>query len=1066
MKKRKIFQMIRDMKIRTKLLLVYAVLLVITVTFGSLAVYLVVRGNIRQSMENELVNTTEALRNMVRAAATTAVKTHLRGIAEERLHDIEDMYSLVAEEKLTKAEARTRISKMLLADVIGKTGYIFVWDVSRAPESIPLVVHPYIQGEDVAYVDFVQKAARLKKGYIEYDWKNPHEIDTRKKSMYIVYFEPWDWVLAAASYREEFLDLVDIADFQDFIAPMKFAESGYSFIFDTRGNSVFHPFASGNVYDANDSNGHYFVREMCEKRNGIITYSLQNPGDDRPRRKLTAYRYIPEYEWIVASSSYLDEIYAPLKKLTSIILMTALLSVVIMLPIMLWVSSLLTRQLTRLVKGFAKGSSGDLSVRIVPRTMDEIGQLTRYFNAFMGKLEEYHISLRNEMNEKTKTAARLETFGKFAQAAGQGFFMTDLDGRVTYANPAMCVITGCDTTEELVGKNILDFYENIFNDILHNEIRPVLKRKSTWSGELELKTHRGRKIDVIQNIFLIRDNLGKARLFATVLTDITERKRTENIIKGQKERIQEQYVQLANRNQELVSTHKRLLESNLALSREKELIAITLRSIADGVITTDAKGHVTLMNHTAEIITGVKADNIAGSNVKELLKLVSEKDGLVLENPAIKALKAGAVGNPGVDALIIDEEGSPKYVVATAAPVYDADKTLSGAVLVVRDVTERRKMEKELIKTMKIESLGVFAGGLAHDFNNLLMAVMGNISMATRLAKDDEKLTGLLNDALNASLSARELTQQLLTFSRGGEPVVSVESLGELVVRATDFIMSGSNIQVTYNIPDNLWNGMVDRGQFNQVIYNIVLNARQAMVGGGTLTCVARNFTYGEGAFPIKAGHYIRIDIIDNGPGMPSEVFKNIFDPFFSTKENGSGLGLAIAFSIVQKHGGHIFVESTPGKGSMFSIYLPASMEKAAPEASESVTDSFGKGRILVMDDDRTVADIAMLMLDHLGFEADWAKNGAEALERYAAAMDKGRPYRAVIMDLTIPGGMGGLEAVKALKAHDPAAIAFVSSGYSNDPVIADYHDHGFDDVLSKPYLYEDLARVLRRHLI
>jgi signal transduction histidine kinase len=463
MKNRKIFQMIRDLKIRTKLLLVYAVLLVITVTFGSLAVYLVVRGNIRQSVENELVNTTEALRNMVRAAATTAVKTHLRGIAEERLHDIEHMYLLVEEHKFTEAEARARISKMLRADVIGKTGYIFVWDVSRAPESIPLVVHPYIQGEDVAYVDFVQEAARLKNGYIEYDWKNPHEIDARKKSMHIAYFEPWDWVLAAASYREEFLDLVDINDFKDFIAPLKFAESGYSFILDINGNTVLHPFASGNFYDAKDGSGRYFIQEMCEKRNGIITYSLQNPGDGMPRRKLTVYRYIPEYEWIVASSSYLDEIYAPLKKLGFIILATALLSMAIMLPLMLWVSSLLTRQLTRLVKGFARGSSGDLSVRIEPGTTDEIGQLTRYFNAFMEELEKYHTSLRIEMNEKTRTAARLETFGKFAQAAGQGFFMTDLDGRITYANPAMSVITGWSAPEELIGKSIFDFMRTVSN---------------------------------------------------------------------------------------------------------------------------------------------------------------------------------------------------------------------------------------------------------------------------------------------------------------------------------------------------------------------------------------------------------------------------------------------------------------------------------------------------------------------------------------------------------------------------------------------------------------------------
>jgi len=1039
MKNKKKFQFFRDLKIRTKLLLVYAVLFFVTVTTGSLAVYLVVKDNIEQSMENELANTTDALKNMVRAAATTAVKTHLRGIAEAGRKDVHYFYSQYKTGEMTES-------------------------VSRAPASVPLAVHPYIQGEDVAYVDFVQEGARLKEGYIEYDWKNPHETAARKKSMHLAYFEPWQWVIAAASYREEFLDLVDVTDFTGFVAPLKFGESGYSFMFDIDGNSVIHPTENGNFYDYKDSSGHYFIREMCENKNGIITYSWQNPGDAAPRKKLTVYRYIHEYDWIVASSSYYDELYAPLRKLSGIIAITAILSILIVLPLMFWLSSLLSRQLNNLVKGFARGSAGDLSVRIVPKTTDEIGQLTSYFNAFMEKLEEYHISLRNEVNEKVKTASRLEVFGKFAQAAGQGFFMTDLDGRITYANPAMCDITGCAAPEELIGRNIFDYYENVFKDILDKQIRPVLKRKNTWMGELVFKTDDGRKIDIIQNVFLIRDNHFKARLFATVITDITERKRIESIIQSQKERIQDQYTELETRNLELVDTHKRLMESNLALSREKELLATTLRSIADGVMTTDPDGRVTLINHTAEIIVGVKAADAVGKSVSELLKLVNEKDGTVFENPVITAIKTGTVASPVNDSMILDGEGTPKYIVAAAAPIHDAEQTLSGAVLVLRDVTERRKMEKELIKSMKIESLGIFAGGLAHDFNNLLMAVMGNISLASRIS-DDEKMLSILNDALNASLSARELTQQLLTFSKGGEPVLSVESLGDLVMRATDFIMSGSDIQVTCDIPEDLWSGMVDRGQFNQVIYNIVLNARQAMDDGGTLSCRAGNYSYAGGELPMEAGKYVRIDISDTGPGVPPEIFKNIFDPFFTTKENGSGLGLAIAFSIVQKHGGHISLESIAGRGCTFSIYMPASTKKAVTAAVEPVADGFGQGRILVMDDDRTVADIAMLMLEHLGFEADWAKDGEEALKRYSGAMEKEAPYRAVIMDLTIPGGMGGLDAVKRLKTRDPAAMVFVSSGYSNDPVIADYREYGFDGVLNKPYLYEDLAKLLRRHL-
>ena len=1066
MKKRKTLQVFRDLKIRTKLLLVYTVLFLATVTAGSLAVYMVVRGNIEQSMKNELANTTDALRNMVRAAVTTAVRTHLRGIAEGGLKDVQYYYNLYEAGELSESEAKDLAGIRLLVDVIGKTGYIFVWDVVRAPESIPLAVHPFIQGEDVAYVDFVQEGAGLKDGYIEYDWKNPHDIEARKKSMYLAYFEPWNWVIAAASYREEFLYLVNIGDFQDFITPLKFGETGYSFIIDTYGNIIHHPQIYGNLNEFPDIDGLNFVREMREKKDGIIDYVWKNPGEAAPRKKLTVYRYIPEYDWIVASSSYYDEFFVPLRKLSVVILMIATLLILVMLPLTFWLSSLMTRQLNKLVNGFARGTSGELSVRITPRSDDEIGELTRYFNAFMEKLEMYNAYLRKEMKEKVKTAARLEIFGKFAQASGQGFVMTDMDGYITYANPAMCGIIGCQSPKDLVGNNIFNYYESSFRDTLDKKIRPVIKEKNTWVGELALVTGDGGKIDVIQNVFLIRDNQGKAQLFATVITDITGRKQTEKIIQGQKERIQEQYAELKTRNLELVNTHKQLVEANLALSREKELLSTTLRSIADGVVTTDGQGRVTMMNQTAESILKVAAGNAVGKPVIKLFDLIDESDGTIIDNPAITAMEKGTIASPRADSILIDAEGKPKHVFATAAPIYDMEKTLSGAVLVLRDVTVRRNMEKELAKAMKIESLGIFAGGIAHDFNNLLMSIMGSISLANRLAKKDDTLSSILNDALNASLSARELTQQLLTFSKGGEPVVTIEPLGELLIRATDFIMSGSDILVTYDIPEDIWSGMIDRGQFNQVIYNITLNARQAMSGGGTLVCAARNCPHFGDGLPMAEGNYVRIDITDSGPGVPAEISKNIFDPFFSTKEGGNGLGLAIAFSIVQKHGGHIALASVPGKGATFSIFIPATTEKPLEAEAEAVVDGFGKGKILVMDDDRTVADIAMLMLKHLGFEADWAGDGAEALERYAAAMEAGEPYRAVIMDLTVPGGIGGLEAVRLLKERDPSAVAFVSSGYSNDPVMADYRDYGFDGVLSKPYLYEDLARILHRHLV
>ena len=1065
MKKLTIPVIFSNLNIRTKLLLVYAALFFITVTAGSLAVYLVAKGNIEQGVNQELENTTIAMRNMVRIAATTAIRTHLHGIASERLREVRHFHSLYKKGEFSEAEAKERAGKVLLREKIGKTGYIFVWDIRRAPVSIPLAVHPYIQDRDVADVDFVQAGAKLKNGFIEYDWKNPHEKEPRKKSMYLAYFAPWHWVIAAASYREEFLEQVNINDFRDLISPMKFGKSGYAFVIDISGTVILHPKLSGNFYDVRDADGKFFVREMCEKKNGTIIYSWKNPDDSSPRKKLTVFRYIPEYNWIVASSSYYDEFLKPLHELRNIILITALTVILFLFPLTIWLSSLITHQLTTLVKGFADGSSGNLSVRIKTDSRDEIGVLTGYFNSFMEKLETYNSSLHNEILEKDKTAEQLEIFRKFAEASGQGFFMTDMQGIITYVNPAMCSIIGYKSPDDLLGSNIFSYFESDFNDRLFSEIFPALKQYDTWMGELVIKTAQGGIIDVIQNVFLIRDNSGHSQLFATVITDITERKQSENIIHAQNERIQDQLIEMEIINQELVKTHERLVETNIDLSREKELLATTLRSIADGVITTNRDGHITLMNHTAETITGVVMDDVSGKHITTILELINEKNGEVYINPVTEALETGKISTPRGDPVLIDDKGSIKYVLATAAPIFDMDRTLAGAVLVIRDDTERHTMEKELVKSMKIESLGIFAGGLAHDFNNLLTSIMGNISLAGHLAKDDDKLSAILNDALNASLSARELTQQLLTFSRGGEPVISVESLGELLVRAIDFIMSGSGVRVLYDIPDDLWNVMIDRGQINQVVYNIALNARQAMPFSGVFSCMARNFEFSTGELPLVDGDYVKIDFADNGPGIPAEIIKNIFDPFFSTREKGSGLGLAIAYSVMHKHGGHISLESRLGAGSTFTIYIPASMENLTISPDKPIVKDFGKGRILLMDDDKAVADIAVRMLNHLGFEADWARDGAEALKLYSMADENGHPYRAVIMDLTVPGGMGGREAVGLLRENYPSAIVFVSSGYSNDPVMASYSEYGFDGVLSKPYLFEDLSEILLRHL-
>ncbi len=381
----------------------------------------------------------------------------------------------------------------------------------------------------------------------------------------------------------------------------------------------------------------------------------------------------------------------------------------------------------------------------------------------------------------------------------------------------------------------------------------------------------------------------------------------------------------------------------------------------------------------------------------------------------------------------------------------------------IRDISERKKMAEELLKAQKLESLGVLAGGIAHDFNNLLTGIMGYIDLVQKSSVPGDKIQGWLESAKKASSRAQNLTQQLLTFSRGGEPVKRLVQIKELLEESTRFVMSGSNVRCEYHLPENLWVVDADRGQIGQVVQNITLNGVQAMPEGGTFTVSAENFIVDKSStLPLENGEYVMMLFTDNGAGIANEDIERIFDPYFSTKNTGNGLGLTICHSIISKHKGYITVESEPGAGSRFIIYLPAVKEASeAKTFSEKTGEKRGVGKILVMDDEEHVRGIVGEMLRYLGYSPDFAEDGSKALDLYRKAMDAGAPYDVVIMDLTIPGGMGGRETIKKLLRVDPAVKAVVSSGYSNDPVMAEHQMYGFKGVVTKPFDTEQLSTIL-----
>ncbi|HFE65231.1 MAG TPA: PAS domain S-box protein [Caldithrix sp.] len=498
------------------------------------------------------------------------------------------------------------------------------------------------------------------------------------------------------------------------------------------------------------------------------------------------------------------------------------------------------------------------------------------------------------------------------------------------------------------------------------------------------------------------------------------------------------------------------------LEQEKERLAVTLRSIGDGVITTDTDGRVVLLNRVAEELCGWLQQESVGKPLSEILKIKDGKTGQVGVHPVVDVLKTGEIFQSTGQHTLIARNRSERFIWLSAAPIRTRDNQIIGLVLVLRDITEIKKMEQELLKAQKIESVGILAGGIAHDFNNILSAILGNVSLAKIYAESDEKISKRLTEAEKATMRAKDLTQQLLTFSKGGAPVKETTSITEIIRESVDFTLRGSSVDCKYSFPENLWAVEVDTGQMSQVIQNLVINAQQAMPEGGIIEIGVQNESLKKNSgIPLPTGKYIKISISDHGVGISAEHLSRIFDPYFTTKHQGNGLGLATAYSIIKKHNGHIYADSVMGKGSTFTIYLPAKAVKIAHRQWENNSIKKGKGKILIVDDEEAVREIVSQILNDLGYTVTTATSGEEAIRIYSEEFNQSKPFNLVIMDLTLPGGIGGTTAIQKIHDLDPDVKAVVASGYSSDPVMAHFADYGFAGCIKKPFTVKEISSVV-----
>jgi len=519
---------------------------------------------------------------------------------------------------------------------------------------------------------------------------------------------------------------------------------------------------------------------------------------------------------------------------------------------------------------------------------------------------------------------------------------------------------------------------------------------------------------------------------------------------------------------------RQIRQAREALQESEEKYRAIFNSIRDLVYEISLDHRIASVNLAFEKLTGWAAEHWIGRKTVELIHPEDRRLAIKM----FQAFKSEMKVNP-VELRILTRSGEYRTIECMPAPLVRKGK-LIGILSVGRDVTERKQMETAMLRAEKLRSTGILAGGLAHDFNNLLSVIMGNIELAKGEIHPDTQACINLKQAEKACLNAQELTKQLITFSKGGDPVKKTGSMGDLVKETANLALSGTNMKCEFLVHPDLMPVEFDEGQMKHAINNILVNASESMPNGGTISIEAENLTID--AEPVAEnvtlfpGKYVKLSIRDRGVGISEENLCRIFDPYFSTKEmgpqKGMGLGLATAYSIVTKHGGQITVESELGVGTTFAVYLPAfeagsrdSDFEGQPEPCGAENDLTRKGKILVMDDEEMIRSLSEMMLDRLGYDCETVKNGPEAVERYKAAMDSGKPFTAVILDLTIKGGVGGKQVIKQLQEMDPDVRAVVSSGYANDPVAAEYEKYGFCGFLNKPYIIEDLLQLLKKVL-
>jgi len=784
----------------------------------------------------------------------------------------------------------------------------------------------------------------------------------------------------------------------------KIGKSGYIYIIDKTRMLILHP-----------DGERMLKRDIPEGANKLLDLAIggfEGVGETVNSRgipMLLSLRQIKGTGWILGAQQPKNEAFAPIREaftrsvlsVISVALISALIGIIAIRRI--------TDPILKLREATLKlGEATFDEKREEIKTKDEIGDLYRTFHEISLNLNRTMSGLRTARREWELT------FDSIPDAV----FIVDKESKIRRLNLAAAKLIKMKFTE-IIGRPC---YE-----VIHKKNTPLCPHQEFLNLE---QTTREEIEDTEQSAFFeiittpLTDEDGNIVGSVHIVADITVRKMAE----------------------------KALIESE---QKYREIVENSM----DMILTCDLKGTYTSCNRAMEEITGYSRDEIIGTNYKAFFDKERAREIYKTLNKLYEAeipLKESTYEILTKDKRKLTIKGNMSLIIKNGEK--------KGFLGILRDVTEQQKLEFQMIRAEKLEALGILAGGIAHDFNNILTAIMGYLNLAKLYPEDSETIKSYISKGETAVLSATGLTRQLLTFSRGGEPFRETVYIKPVIEEAASMALgksSSTNYDAYYE--ENIKPVNADRGQILQVLTNLLINARQAMPGGGTIAVTVKNRVINSrnGIGSLPEGDYVSVSVGDEGVGIPQNNLRKIFDPFYTTKQEGSGLGLATSHSIITRHGGHIEVESRPGEGAVFTFYLPAAKE--APKEPEAKKDTItsGTGRILLMDDEASIRDLGSQILKKAGYEVDTAEDGEKAIELYVEARGAGRPYGAVVFDLTIPGGLGGIDAMKALKEIDPGIKGIAISGYSQDPVMSNPEQFGFSAALQKPFNISRLTHVL-----